>query len=79
MPAPLWALVLAGAVICIAISWFFHTGSFTVHFWMTILFSCLLGLLIFLIAVLDNPYRGKLSVTPEALERVYQQVMSPSK
>lgn len=79
MPAPLWALVLAGAVICIAISWFFHIGSFTVHFWMTILFSCLLGLLIFLIAVLDNPYRGRLSVTPEALERVYQQVMSPSK
>jgi hypothetical protein len=79
MPAPLWALVLAGAVICIAISWFFHTGSFTVHFWMTVLFSCLLGLLIFLIAVLDNPYRGRLSVTPEALERVYQQVMVPSK
>jgi hypothetical protein len=46
---------------------------------MTVLFSCLLGLLIFLIAVLDNPYRGRLSVTPEALERVYQQVMVPSK
>jgi hypothetical protein len=70
MPGPLWALVLAGAVICISISWFFH---------MTILFSCLLGLLIFLIAVLDNPYRGRLSVTPEPLERVYQQVMAPSK
>ncbi len=79
MPGPLWALVLAGAFICIAVSWFFHTADFSVHFWMTILFSSLLGLLIFLIAVLDNPYRGRLSVTPEPLERVYQQIMVPQK
>jgi hypothetical protein len=43
---------------------------------MTILFSALLGLMIYLIAALDNPYRGKISVTPEPLERVYQQDMS---
>jgi hypothetical protein len=79
MPAALWTLVLAGAAICIAVSWFFHTGSFSVHFWMTVLFSSLLGLLIFLIAVLDNPYRGKMSVSPEPLERVYEQVMTPAK
>jgi Protein of unknown function (DUF4239) len=79
MPRPLWALVLAGAVICIAVSWFFHTGSFSVHFWMTVLFSSLLGLLIFLIAVLDNPYRGKMSVSPEPLERVYEQIMTAPK
>jgi hypothetical protein len=79
MPGPLWALVLAGAVICIAVSWFLHNESFSVHFWMTVLFSCLLGLLIFLIAVLDNPYRGKLSVSPEPLERVYEQIMTPQK
>jgi len=79
MPGPLWALVLAGALICIAVSWFFHTGSFSVHFWMTVLFSSLLGLLIFLIAVLDNPYRGKISVSPEPLELVYQQIMTTQK
>ena len=79
MPGPLWVLVLAGAVICIAVSWFFHTGNFKVHFWMTVLFSSLLGLLIFLIAVLDNPYRGKMSVSPEPLELVYQQIMAPAK
>jgi hypothetical protein len=49
------------------------------HFWMTILFSGLLAMLIFLIAVLDNPYRGKISVSPEPLERVYEQIMAPPK
>ena len=48
MPGPLWTLMIAGALICIAVSWFFHTGSFSVHFGMTILFSSLLGLLIYL-------------------------------
>jgi hypothetical protein len=56
--------------------WCFHTGSFSMHFWMTILFSALLGLMIYLIAALDNPYRGKISVSPEPLERVFQQVMT---
>jgi len=79
MPGPLWTLVIAGAGICIAVTWFLNTESFIMHVWMTVLFSALLALLIFLIAVLDNPYRGKISVSPEPLERVYQQIMSPQK
>jgi hypothetical protein len=79
MPGPLWTLLLSGAGICIAVTWFLHPDSFTMHFWMTVLFSSLLGLLIFLIAVLDNPYRGRLGVSPEPLERVYEQIMSSAK
>jgi hypothetical protein len=47
------------------------------HFWMTVLFSALIGLLIYLVASLDNPYRGRVSVTPEPLQRVYEQIMVP--
>jgi hypothetical protein len=31
--------------------------------------------MIYLVAALDNPYRGKVSVTAEPLEQVYQQIM----
>lgn len=79
MPGPLWTLVIAGALICVVVTWFFHTASFRMHFWMTVLFSALLGLMIYLIAVLDNPYRGNVSVSPEPLERVYQQIMTTGK
>jgi nitrate reductase gamma subunit len=79
MPAPLWIVVIAGALLSIATTWFFHTASFSMHFWMTILFSALIGLLIYLVASLDNPYRGHVSVTPEPLERVYEQIMVPQK
>jgi hypothetical protein len=76
MPAPLWALLIIGALVCIAVTWCFHTVSFSMHVWMTALLSGLLGLMLYLIAALDNPYRGEISVGPEALERVYQQTMT---
>jgi Protein of unknown function (DUF4239) len=78
MPGPLWTLVMVGALICIGLTWFFHMASLRMHVWMTILFSGLLGLMIYLVAVLDNPYRGKVSVSPEPMERVYEQVMTPA-
>ena len=79
MPGPLWTLVIVGALICLAVTLFFRIESFRMHLSMTFLFSALLGLMIYLIAVLDNPYRGKVSVTPEPLEQVYRQIMSPGK
>jgi hypothetical protein len=77
LPGPLWTMVILGAILCIATTWFFHTASFSMHFWLTVLFSALTGLLVYLIVSLDNPYRGHISVTPEPLQRVYEQTMSP--
>jgi hypothetical protein len=78
LPGPLWAMVLIGAFISIAVTWLFDTASFRMHMLLTLLLSALLGLMIFLVAILDNPYRGTVSVGPEALERVYDQIMTPS-
>lgn len=71
LPTPLWTLILAGALICIIVTWFFHMESLSMHIWMTVFFSGLLGLMVFMVAALDNPYRGKISVSPEPLVRVY--------
>ena len=48
------------------------------HFWMTVIFSSILGLMIFLLGALDCPFRGELSIGPEAFEAVYEQLMKPS-
>ena len=77
LPASLWVVLLVGAVVNIAVSWFFHMRSQSMHFWMTVMFSGILGLLIFLVAAMDNPFRGEISVGPEAFELVYQQLMKP--
>jgi hypothetical protein len=49
------------------------------HFWMTVLLSVLLGLMIFLLAAMDHPYLGVVSVGPEAFEVVYDQLMKPGR
>ena len=75
LPTPLWALILVGALICIVLTWFFHMESLRIHIWMTVLLCGLLGLMIFIVAALDNPYRGEISVSPEPLVRVYGQML----
>ena len=75
LPTPLWALIVVGAFICIAVTWFFHVESMRIHIWMTLLISALLALMIFMVAALDNPYRGTISVSPEPLQRVYSQMI----
>ncbi len=45
------------------------------HVWMTVLLSSLLGLMIFLLAAMDHPYLGNLSVGPDAFQIVYDQTI----
>ena len=73
----LWALVLIGALINIAVTWCFHLGNQRIHFWMTALISSLLGLMIFLLAAMDHPYLGKMSVSLEPFQLIYVDSMKP--
>ena len=73
----LWALVLIGAVINIAVTWCFHLHNQRMHFWMTALTSSVLGLMIFLLAAMDHPYPGKISVSLEPFKLVYYDLMKP--
>lgn len=77
LPSPLWTLILAGAFICILVTWFFQMESMKMHIWMTVIFAGLIGLMVFMVAALDNPYRGKISVSPEPLQRVYSLMTKP--
>jgi hypothetical protein len=49
------------------------------HFWMTVLLSALLGLLIYMLGALDNPFRGEISVSPEPFEIMYTRRMLEGK
>lgn len=77
LSSSLWALVLIGALINIAVTWCFHLRNLKMHVWMTGLISALLGLMIFLLAAMDHPFRGSISVSPEPIELVYDQLMKP--
>ena len=78
LPSPVWVMVIAGAILSIAATWFFHAASFAMHLWLSLVYSTLIGLLIYLIIALDNPYRGRISVGPDPLVRVHDQLMVQS-
>ena len=58
------------ALITIAMVWLFDM-KFITHLLLGGLLSAYLGTMIFLIAAMDNPFRGEVSITPEAFETLY--------
>lgn len=77
LPAILWWVIMLGAVITIAMTWFYHMENLRLQVIFNCIIGTLLGCMIFLLVALDNPFRGELSVTPEPFEFIYTHLMSP--
>jgi hypothetical protein len=75
LPASLWYVIIFGAIVNIVITWFFKTDKFHVHLLMIAMFAALLGSLVFLIAAMDNPFRGEFSVSSEAFELILENMI----
>ncbi|MDO7884811.1 bestrophin-like domain [Hymenobacter cheonanensis] len=70
LPNLLWWVLILGAAINVAISWFFVADDRTHQVALTCLIALLLGSLLFLTAAIDNPFRGGFSVDASAFESV---------
>ena len=77
IPHVMWYVVLIGALINIAIVWMFDM-KFLTHMLLGGLLVFFLGAMIFLIAAMDNPFRGEVSVSSEAFELVYKNMLDES-
>ena len=76
IPAVLWFVVGIGAFLNIVLIWMLDM-EIHVHVILAAVLSLFLGVVIFLVVAMDHPYRGEVSVGPEALELVYQTYMLP--
>ena len=75
IPGVLWAVVLYGAAIVVALSYTFPLRAYLEHAWLTGVVTATMALLIFVIAALDHPYRGAVSVSPAAYQLARDHVM----
>jgi hypothetical protein len=75
MPNLLWSMLLFGAILTVTIIWMLDMDIW-VHSIMTAVLSLFLGLVIFLIADMDKPFRGDVLVTSDAYELVHNSLMS---
>jgi hypothetical protein len=78
IPAAMWWVVAIGAVLDIGLILLMDM-ELHVHFILRGALALFLGMVIFLIAVLDNPYRGDVSVGPDAFQEIYDTVMTPER
>ena len=77
IPAVLWWVVFIGALISVVLIAMLAM-EIHVHLILGGALSLFLGLVIFLIAAMDNPFRGQVSVGPEAFQTVYDTLMKPT-
>ena len=77
VPGVIWYVVLVGGFLTLAFAYLFLVKHFWLHGLLISMLAGLIGLLIFLIAALDHPYWGEVSVSPSAYELVLEKVMQP--
>jgi Protein of unknown function (DUF4239) len=73
MPHVMWYTVALGALINMIFLWLFDLGVST-HLLLGGLVSFFTATMIYVIAILDTPFRGEIGVSPEALQLVYRQM-----
>jgi Protein of unknown function (DUF4239) len=74
LPAVLWWVVAFGALLSIVLIWL-QDMERHVHLILGGVLASILGAVIFLIAALDNPFRGEVSIGPDSIELAYNMGM----
>ncbi len=75
IPAVMWYVVIVGAVINLAIVWMFDMRMMS-QLLLGGMLAFFMGAMIFLIAAMDNPYRGEVSVNFDAFQEACQVMAS---
>lgn len=78
IPQIMWYIVLSGAVINIVVIWMFDL-RWSTHAIIAGVLSLFIGLVIYMIAVLDEPFRGREGLRPDALFAVRAQIAVPDR
>jgi hypothetical protein len=75
LPSTVWFLIIIGALINIVLLWFLVIKNKKLDIILNILNGLLLGSLIFLIAAMDNPFRGEFSVSADSFQLLLDGLM----
>jgi hypothetical protein len=77
VPGVMWAVILLGGALTIMSSFCFQVKELQFHMLLSVGVAVMVGLLVYLIAALDRPYRGAVSVEPTAYKIVLDRMMAP--
>jgi hypothetical protein len=75
LPGVMWAVIIIGAFIGLSASFFFKVEDARLQGIHTLLLAVFIGLVIFMVFVMDHPYRGGLALSPAPYQLIYDQLM----
>jgi hypothetical protein len=73
IPTVIWYVVLVGAVLNVFVLWLFDLNR-TSHFVLSGVLTIFIGLVVYMVAVLDQPFRGAHGLQPDDLVLARQQM-----
>lgn len=76
LPSTLWLVVIFGSLLNIVIPWLLVYDRQFMQDVTIVLTAATIGLLVFLMAAMDYPFRGEFSVTPESFQLIYERMKS---
>ncbi|MBU6239082.1 MAG: DUF4239 domain-containing protein [Planctomycetes bacterium] len=74
IPEIMWIVVLVGAMMNITLVWLFDMRLMS-HLFLGGMLACFLGMMIFLIASMDKPFRGDVSISPEPFKQIHTRLL----
>jgi hypothetical protein len=75
LPSSIWLVLFLGAAVNIVITWLLVIKNRKLDILINVLSGSLVGSIIFLIAAMDNPFRGEFSVSPEPFKLLLEGLM----
>jgi hypothetical protein len=77
LPGVMWAVILVGAIIGLSATFFFKVEDARLHGILVTLLAAFIGLVIFMILALDQPFRGDLGIGSQSYQLIYDHLMQP--
>ncbi len=74
VPHLIWGILIGGGVVTVLFTYFFGLKNMRAQMAMTALYVASIGFVLFLVAAIDNPFSGTVSIKPEALELVLNRI-----
>jgi Protein of unknown function (DUF4239) len=75
LPSTIWLILFMGALVNIVLTWLLVIKNKKLDIVVNVLSGALLGSLIFLIAAMDNPFRGEYSVSADSFQLLLDGLM----
>ena len=77
LPGVLWIVVLVGGALTIVVSYFFWIEDMRFHILLLTMLSLFIAMMVFLIAALDYPFRGEVSIPADSYKTIITGLMDP--